>query len=816
MSTMNLSRVFNPGSIAVIGASEQDGSVGKTVIHNLITGNFKGKVFPVNPGGKDVMGLPAFSKVTDIEDPVDMAVIVTPMDRVAALVESCGQKGMAGAVILSAGGRETSKAGLQMEESIWKAARNTGIRIIGPNSLGLVNTKQNLNVSLLQQFPFAGKTAFLSQSRSVLTCVLDMAMRENLGFSHFVNLGSMLDVDFADMIDFLGSQQGVDSIALYIESIPHIRNFMSAARAVSRVKPIVALKAGRCPAGERAAASHIGAMAGEDALYDTAFKRAGILRVGDFGELFDCVAFLAKQSKPRGSRLAIITNAGAHGVLAVDRLADYGLEPASLSNQTIAELDGHLNPNWSRANPVDVRGDASLEQYIRAVRTCCEAPDVDGVLLICAPVGTLDPASLARSLADYLKTLQMPVLTAWIGGAGTERARVIFNNAGIATYQTAERAVQAFANLFQYGKNVERLHEIPVRKDIRLAIDRKSAQQIIQSSLDNGTPLLAPMEAKALLSAYGIPVSRAELDRNPEPADVELVFGARKDENFGPVLSFGTGGAMTEVYRDQAMGLPPLNHALAGQIIQETRVAKALDGFGEIAPVDPELPREILIRLSRLVTDFPQIREIEINPVMVRQGTLAGMDARVVIAPSDKASPDHLIISSYPAWQEARCRTTDGKEFLVRPIRPEDGSHVIELFSSLSPRTVYMRFFSPIKRLSHQMLIKFTQVDYDREVALTAVMDEGQTMVGMARIIFLPDRESGEFAIVLADHFQGKGIGAALLQQCLVAARKCGLKKVFGLVLSENKQMIALGKKLGFAMKRDAASHEIELTIELL
>jgi acetyltransferase len=888
MGTLNLNRMFNPASVAVIGASERVGSVGESVMGNLVGKGYQGKVYPVNLRHGTIMGLKAYPHVQAIKREVDLAVIATPMATVADTVASCGKAGVAGCVVISAGGKETGAKGAKIEAAIVEAASQTGIRIIGPNCLGMVNTVIGLNATFASQHPLPGKIAFLSQSGAVCTSVLDLAMREKVGFSHFVSLGSMADVDFGDMIDYLGTVKEVESIVMYVESITNIRNFMSAARAVSRIKPILALKAGRSEVGARAAASHTGAMAGDDAIYDAAFKRAGILRLDDFQELFDCTEFLAKQQRPKGARLAIVTNSGGPGVMAADALAAQGAEPAALSDETISKLDAMLPPSWSGQNPVDILGDASPETYVNAARICMEAPETDGLLLICSPVGMYDPSALAKPLAEFSKTSTCPVFTAWIGGTHIDKARMIFNEAGVITYDTPERGVRAFMNLYQYGKNIEMLHEIPIRRDKRLLIDRARAGEIINIGLAEPDKGLTEVEAKDLLRAYGIPVNRCDLAETGEEAvalaremgfpvalkicsrdilhksdaggvqlnigdeamvgqaferilaaarnydatahllgvtvqpmnpgaDYELIMGAKQDDSFGPVVLFGMGGVMTEVFKDTAMGLPPLNRPLASTLINGTRISRVLDGFRNIPPVDRGLVEEILIRLGRLVTDFPEIDALDINPVLVSQGGLVAVDARVVVKPSVKVAPGHLVISSYPWEQEAEDVTVDNERIHIRPIRPEDAGLMIEHFNALSPKSVYQRFFFPMKQLSKWMLIRLTQVDYDREVALIALLDtpSGQKMAGVARVIREANGKNGEFAVAVADQWQGRGIGVSLLKRCLRIAKQKGFETVWGLVIAENRQMLKLGKKLGFEVARVSGSSEYELKIDL-
>ncbi|HSL60400.1 MAG TPA: bifunctional acetate--CoA ligase family protein/GNAT family N-acetyltransferase [Desulfotignum sp.] len=887
MSTHNLNRMFCPKNVALIGASEKQGSVGCALMKNLLAGREKFEVFPVNPRHKKIFDLRAFSRIQDIDGPVDMAVIATPLWKVPDLVHDCGKKGVAGTVIISSGGRETGAKGQALEEQILTAAQNSDLRIIGPNCLGVVNTAMSLNASFAHLPPLPGNIAFLSQSGAVCTSVLDLAHQKNVGFSHFVSLGSMADVDFGDMIDYLGSLTTVGSILMYMENITNIRNFMSAARAVSRIKPIIVLKSGRSRAGAKAAASHTGAMATEDALYDAAFERAGILRVNEFEELFDCAEFLAKQQRPKGSGLTIITNAGGPGVMAADALASHGLEPARLGSVTLGQLNRILPENWSRNNPIDILGDTPPAAYIQTAEICAAAPETDALLLICSPAGTMDTHALAQSLVPRLKTVSCPIFTAWIGGDNVAKARQVFNQAGIVTCDSAERAVKAFKHLYEYDRNINRLTQIPIRTDTRLIIHRETAQNIIDTALAAENTCLLENRAKALLNAYGIPVNDTHIAATEQMAielanqigfpvvlkicsrdiahksdcngvvldlktpqdvsdaykkiisdaktgfpdaditgvtvqamqdrpDYELIVGTKKDPQFGPVILFGMGGILTEIFKDVAMGLPPLNRMLARHLIEKTDISKVLKGFRNIAGIDMARMEELLIRVARLVTDFPEIRALDINPLMVKNGVLSAVDARVFIEPAQISAPMHLIISSYPWQYESQAETVDGQPFFIRPIRPSDADLLIDHFHSLSSRSVYMRFFSPLKQLSKEMLIRLTQIDYDREIALVALMGKGvdQKMAGVCRIIVFPDKTQGEFALAISDDWQGKGIGASLLRQCLKASQKMGIRRVMGVVLAENTQMLKLGRKLGFAIKRMPGGGEYELIIE--
>ena len=818
MGTQNLSRIFNPGSIAVIGSGAERHRMGHTLIRNLIEGGFTGALYPVNPDHAKIMNMPAAKHIDEIEGIVDLAVVTTPIDQVPQIIAGCADKGVAGAVIISGGGRETGDHGFRIEQQIKAAAGESGMRIIGPNCMGIAHPPSNLNASHMPGISNGGRVAFLSQSGSVCASVIDLAEKEGLGFSHIVNVGSMLDVDFADMIDYLGEDRGVDSIIMYMENITRIRSFMSAARAVSRIKPIICLKSGRSAAGALAAAFHTGAVAGEDAVYDIAFERAGILRVDTFEQLFDFTRILASRQRPTGRRLAIITNAGGPGVMAVDSLASFGLEPAVLSIQTIEAFGSILENPWRNTNPVDVQTEASCTQLAQVVITAAQAPEVDGVLMIHSPVDHFVPEELAHILADQIPSLPCPVFTVWLGGAPMDNARQLLNEKEGLAYDTPEKAVRAFAGLYRHSRNIDMLNEIPVRRDIKLKINHDQAGSVIETRLKDDPCLLADTDTQKVLAAYGIPVTRPDDagDKAPAP-DYELYIGAQLDAQFGPVIKFGMGGAMCEIIKDTALTLPPLNSAMAARTINATKIAKAIKGLGQVKAVDQSLVETLLIRVSRLVTDFPQICELEINPVVVTDGQLIGRNARMRLAPPPAAAPDHLIISPYPAWQEQLYTTRESEQVLIRPVKPEDADPMMDFFETLSTHTIYLRFFTPLKQLSKRMLIQLTQIDYDREVALVAWFPahKGEKIIGTARIIFTANGTEGEFAIMLADSWQGKGIGAALLKSCLAFSKRYGLKRVFGVVLRENRQMLRLADKLGFKKVSTPASGEIELIIDI-
>jgi acetyltransferase len=815
---------------------------------------------------------------------VDLAIIATPIDNVAAIVKECVKKKVGGAVIISAGGKEVGERDREIEENIRRIAHGGQLRIIGPNCMGIILTGTNLNASFAAGMPVDGNLAFVSQSGAVCTATLDLALRDRIGFSHFVSIGSMLDVDFGDMIDYLGNVSSAKSILLYIENLTNFRKFMSAARSVSRVKPIIVLKSGRSPAGAKAAASHTGAMAGEDAVYDAAFKRAGIVRVDTIEELFDCAELMAKQPRPSGSRLAIITNGGGPGVMAADTLARYGQEPALLDPETMQVLDTFLPPFWSRGNPIDILGDASAERFGRTLEACFNSENLDGVLVILAPQALTDPLSVAETLVSAVKDRQYPVFTCWMGGKSIGKAVEILNEAGIPTYETPERAVRAFLYMVEYARNLEMLLEIPPKLTGHLVFDQEKARKLASNAPTRGFMLAS--DSEEMLMAYGLPVIKTEIAESEAQAsrigrkvgyplvmkvhspdithkteadgirldircdadvcesyrqiaasarryktdariegvmiqpyfsnpDYEILLGAKRDPNFGPVILFGMGGIYTEVLKDRSLGLPPMNRLLARRLMQETKAYALLKGYRNRPAADMERLEEMIIQLSQLLIDFPEIAELDMNPVLIRDGNPVAVDARIRVSPLEVPSSLHLVIGPYPQEEESHIVSVDGRRIFIRPVKPEDAALFKALFKTLSPTTIYYRFFGSLKELKPEMLARFTQIDYDREVALVAIDEDSETdtMLGVARIIGDPDGKTGEFAVLVGDAWQGKGIGSSLLEKCLSIAEKHGFETITGIVLHENKNMLALGKKLGFEIKKDPGYGDNELVM---
>ncbi|MCG8564950.1 MAG: GNAT family N-acetyltransferase [Desulfobacterales bacterium] len=808
MGIEHLDRMFSPKSIAVIGASGKAGRAGRVIVENLRAGGFAGEIALVNPGYDSLMGLPVVPRVDDLERVPDLALVAVPMDQVVDVTRACADRGVGGCLIISASRPDPLRG--EKCRALAHLARTSGMRILGPDSVGLVSSHDRLNAGILFQPPRAGKIAFIFQSGAVATSVLDLALARDVGVSHLVSLGSELDVDVPDMLDYLGSLPRVESILMCVESLGPMRKFMSAARAVSRVKPIIAMKSGRTR--KRVQGS-------EDELVDAAFQRAGILRVHDIQDLFDCAAFLARQPRPRGPRLAIVSNARGVGTLAADALGRHDLSPARLDRSTVQALDRVTgDQGWNRSHPIELDRATRPQTFVKVVEICIQASEIDGLLILSSPLGTQDCTAIARPLVELMTATPFPVFTAWLGGKNVKGAREIFNTRGIVSYGTPEQAVKAFVNLHRYGRNLSLLQEIPYTTDKRFPIDRDRAGACIDGALNRGGTQraveLSRGEARELLHAYGIPLGK---ETRGEGADFEVEISAVNTPHFGPVIRFGLGGIYTHVIQDRAVALPPLNRLLARRAIHATRISQLLKGYGRVRAVDLVLLEEYLILVSRLITDYPQLVRLRLNPIRVSRGRLIPTSVRITLVPSDQPPSSQLIISAYPWWQESTWSDPQGTAYFFRPIRPGDAGPALDLFKTLSRETILRRFFSPLKEIPRSLLVRLTQIDYDREVALCAFVGPAgkRQLVGVARIVFFTRDRIGEFAIVVSDHFQGKGLGKVLLTRALAAARKLGLERVVGPVMHTNEAMIHMGQGLGFSLDRDPDSGEYCLSLAL-
>jgi len=879
LSIRNLEALFAPKSVAVIGASNRPHSVGAAVMRNLLAGGFEGPIMPVNPRHRSVAGVLTYADVDSLPITADLAVICTPARVVPQLVAALGERGTRAVVVLSAGLSEQRLAdGRDLEQAMLDAARPHLLRILGPNCLGLMVPSLGLNASFAHIGAESGRVALLHQSGALCTALLDWARSNDIGFSHFVSLGDSADVDFGDLLDYLGGDPGAHAILMYVESIKHARKFMSAARAAARNKPVVVVKAGRVEEGARAAASHTGALAGSDEVYDAALRRAGMLRVFDTGEMFDAVETLSRSHAIEGERLAILTNGGGPGVIAIDALVLAGGVPARLTADTLAALDGLLPATWSHGNPVDIIGDADGARYAGALRVLMEAPEIDAVLVMHAPTAVVDSVDAARRVAEVVaeKKRARTTLASWLGGESMQAPRRVLSEAGIPHYETPDNAVRAFMHLVRYRRNQQMLMETPASIPDTFEPVTASARFIIESALGAGRALLSEPEAKAVLAAYGIPVVETRIAATPDdvariaahfnqpialkvlsegithksdvggvvldldsaekardaavqmtariaeirpdaelagfsvqpmarrPGAHELIVGAMTDPIFGPALLFGEGGTAVEVIADRAIGLPPLNAKLARELVEETRVSRRLGGYRDRPAADLEAIYRTLMQVSQLICDIPEIAELDINPLLADEHGVLALDARLRVVQASTSGAERLAIRPYPKELEERV-AIGGEMLLLRPIRPEDERQHRTFLDKCDDRDIRFRFFGLVRHFSHSQLARFTQIDYDREMAFIATHEipgEGSETVGVVRAVSDPDNERAEFAIIVGSRYKGKGLGRALLEKMIRYCRARGTGELVGEVLAENTAMLGLAKRLGFDAHR--------------
>ena len=895
MSVHNLKKLFRPESVAVIGASNRPRAIGALVMRNLLQGGFDGPIMPVNPKYKAVGGVLAYGDVADLPLTPDLAVICTPPPTVPNLIDQLGTRGTRAAIVLTAGlDRERMERGGTIQDALIKTARRHQLRVLGPNCLGLLVPGIKLNASFSHLPAHVGQIAFVSQSGAMCTAVLDWARSRGIGFSHFVSLGNKADVDFGDVIDYLGSDPNTRSILLYIEGIRDGRKFMSAARAAARNKPVLAIKAGRVLEGARAATSHTGALAGSDEVYEAAIRRAGMLRVKENAQLFTVVETLARAQPPRGERLAILTNGGGIGVMAVDSLIDGGGTLAKLSAETIEQLDAVLPETWSRANPVDIIGDAPGERYSEAMRVLLKAKEVDAILVMHAPTATADSTEAADAVIAAAKGTQRTVLTAWIGGDTVRPGRGRFFGAGIPSYPTPEQATNAFANIIQYKRNQELLMETPAALAAEVKPATDTARILVEGALAEPGPksakLMREPEAKAVLAAYGVPTVETHIAASPDDAvaaaeeigfpvalkilspdithktDVggvalyletpesvrmaaaamlervgkelpkarifgftvqamanrpgahELIAGMTTDPVFGPVILFGEGGTAVEVIADRNIALPPLNMALARELVSRTRIARLLQGYRDRPAVDIDALCRTLIQVSQLIIDIPEIAELDINPLLTDQHGVLALDARIAVARPRKPGVGRLAIRPYPQALEEEFKMKSGRKVLFRPIRPEDEPQHHEFIAKLSAEDIRFRFFGQVRELPHSQMARFTQIDYDREMAFiaTAKARGGKPeTLGVVRTVSDPDNVRTEFAIVVRSDLKGQGLGTALLVKMIDYCRARGTREMVGQILINNRAMLGLAKRLGFERVETIDDDAVEMLLHL-
>ena len=874
-----LDSLFKPKNIAIVGATDKPGSVGRTILWNLLSSPFGGTIFPVNPKRDNLLGIKVYPSLTAITDPIDLVIVVTPAQSIPPIIQEASDKGIPGAIIISAGFKEIGPEGAIREQEILKIAKKSGMRIIGPNCLGVMNTTSGLNATFAATIAKPGHVGFLSQSGALCTAVLDWSLSSNVGFSVFASIGSMLDVDWGDLIYYLGDDPNTKSIVIYMETIGNAQSFLSAAREVALEKPIIIIKPGRTESAAKAAASHTGSLVGSDAVLDAAFKRCGVLRVDSIEELFAMADLLDKQPLPKGPKLNIITNAGGPSVIATDALIMSAGELATPTAETIAQLNQFLPDAWSHGNPIDILGDASPERYAKTLEVMSDDPNSDGILVILTPQAMTQPRETAKALTAALKQGSKPIIASWMGGNDVLAGAEVLNRSNIPAFSYPDIAAKAFSLMWRYSKNLESLYETPDSRD-QDALTRIPIANIsegLRELMAKGRNTLTEAESKALLAQYQIPVTPIvianTLEQSVEAADkigypvvlkihstiithksdiggvklnlasseavvkafgeiqnavksldsdvifegvtvqpmmklhgTELLLGASYDPQFGPVLAFGAGGTYVELFGDVAFTLPPLNSTLAGLLIDRTKIAKALKGIRGQAPINREELEDLLVRFSYLVVNHPEIKEVEINPLLARGGSeaLIALDARVILHTREAFESGLLqrnVIRAYPYEYISTITLKNAEEMTLRPILASDESAIREFHTRLTDNSVYETFkfdFPFDERTAHQRLARVCFNDYSRELSLVGV-NQNLDIVGVARLSRQRvDQQTAVFRIIIQDNYHRKGLGRQMLSGLIEIAQKENIRDIYGYILHSNVPMLKLTQSFGF------------------
>jgi acetyltransferase len=888
MSTYRFDRLFAPRSLAIVGASPREHSLGRTVLHNVIGGGFPGRVHLVNPDHPEIDGVAAIASIAALPEVPDLAVIAVPPAAVPATVAGAAAKGIAAAIIITAG---LGHGPGSLAEATVAAARPHGLRLVGPNCLGVMVPAAKLNASFASRMPASGDLALISQSGAIVAGVVEWAAQRAIGFSAVVSIGDQADVDLGDLLDHFANDRATRAILIYVESVKDARKFMSAARAAARAKPVIGIKAGRHAGAARAAATHTGALAGSDAVYDAAFRRAGLLRVRDLDELFDAAETLARLRPFPGKRLMILTNGGGIGVLALDRLADFGGTAAELSAPTLAKLDAVLPPTWSRSNPVDIIGDADAERYAAALDVLLSAPDADALLVLNVPTALAAAQATAARVADIVAAYRArvfgakPLFAVWIG-EDTATAGA-FEAARIPHYRTETDAVRGFMHLVRYREAQDALMEAPPSLPENFIRHEATAREVVECALADKRSWLDPLEVARVFAAYAIPIAPIALARDPDAAaaaatpllasgaiavkifsrdivhksdidgvrlnlaseaavrraarDIiararaarpdariegvivqsmvsrpkarELLVGLADDPTFGPVIAFGWGGTAVATIDDKALALPPLDLNLAHDLIARTRVARLLRAYRNVPAAREDEVALVLIKIAQLAADIPEIRELDINPLLADENGVIAVDARIAIAPlaGERRGRGHprFAVRPYPKEWERTLRFAHGHEIFVRPVRPDDDALMRAFFTKVSMEDMRLRFFAPVRTLSHEFIARLTQIDYARAIALLAIDPAKGEMLGAVRLHTDANFDRGEYAILVRSDLKGHGLGWSLMQIIIEYARWLGLKTIEGQVLRENTTMLHMCRELGFKIAQDPDDRDV-------
>lgn len=876
----NLDYIFNPKSIALIGASDRPNSVGRTLFENLINSSYKGKIYPVNPKKQNILGHKCYSSITDIEENIDLAVIAIPASSVPEIILQCQKQNIYGAIIISAGFKEIGPSGEKLEKEI---LQNKGkLRIIGPNCLGIMNPYQGMNATFAADMALKGNIAFISQSGALCTAVLDWSLREKIGFSAFVSIGSMIDVNWGDLITFFGNDPNTKSILMYVENISDPRGFLSAVREVVLTKPIILIKAGRTIESSKAAKSHTGALTGSDEVLNAALKRVGVLRVETIETLFAMAEVFSKQPLTKGPNLAIVTNAGGPSVIATDALIINNGKLAALQDKTYDKLNKFLPAAWSHSNPIDILGDASADLYYQTLKEIEKDPNVDGILVILTPQFMTDPTGVANKIKEFAN-INKPIFASWMGAKSVEEGINVLVEASIPTFEYPDLACSAFAHMWSYKHNLASLYEtakVYSELETEEAIKQKyeTISNIISNARKENRTLLDEFESKQILETFNIPIVQTAVANNEMQAvsfaqkigfpvvlklysktithktDVggvilnlmskeavkeafskikqslknlgkekdfegvtvqkmikiedgfELILGSAVDEQFGPVILFGTGGKLVEVYKDRALALPPLTLNLAKKLIESTKVYEALKGIRGFKSVNLSHLEKILVNFSDLIARYPEIKECDINPLLASSDQIIALDARIILHEKDQKYPK-LAIRPYPTHYVIDTELKDETEIVIRPIYPEDESLIIQFYKEVSEKSLrqrYLKNFHFDELVAREKLIKICYIDYDREITLVVEPKHEKNkreIIAIARFSKLINSNDATYSLLVKDKWHNKGIGKQLLKHIIKIAKEEKVDNLVSQMYEDNYPMIELCKSLGFTFE---------------
>jgi acetyltransferase len=870
-------KLLNPKTIALIGATDREGAPGRTALENLLLSKDRA-IFPVNPSRKSVLGLPCYPSVADISEHVELAVIATPAPIVPGIVLACGEADVDGIIIVSAGFRESGPAGEALEEQIRESREKYGMRIIGPNSLGMIRPSDNLNASIIKGNQEKGNVAFISQSGAFGRALIDWGIGAHMGFSTFASLGSMIDVDFADFIDVLGEDPHTRSIMIYVEGeIGGAKTFTSAAKGFARNRPIIVLKPDMPLEDVTPAHTYTAMLADTEHVYEAAFKRIGVVRVGEAIDLFNTASALSAKHLPKGPRLLIITNSSGVGVMAANTLLGASGELARLSQETIKGLNRIMPPYWTIENPLDILRDANVERFSTALDIGLKDQGVDGVLIVFTPQGVAAADEVARAVAEIAQGAWKPIIATWMGGGSVQEGREILRQNSIPTYDTPEEAAKTYLYMYNYKRNLELLYETPADLRVDHAPPKNNLKALIRRAISKGVTVLNEIDSMRFLTNYGIPVIKTQMTQSVDEAvslakeigypvvlkisspdiifradvgggakgvssedklreeykkirervktfvpdaringisvqkmletiDYEVILGSKKDRVFGSVILFGMSGIAVRIYKDFSVGLPPLNQTLARRLIEDLKIYRILKGYQDRPPADLRQLEQIMVRFSDLIVDFPEIAESDINPIAISNGVAHALNARIVLDRNCIESPaqyPHLVITPYPARYVVPWTLPDGEALILRPIKPEDEPLVEEMNTTISEESFRGRYFQATKHASHEMHIRQCNIDYDREMGIVAEakVHDKRRIVGIGTLVTEASQKRGEYAVLVHDDYQGKGLGYKLLDTLIGIAHEKGLEEIYGFVLANNTKMLTICKKLGFIVE---------------